>query len=47
VIDAQTQATSANTDALAQSSQGQGSSAGKDVSDVLSTASSFWAADLV
>jgi hypothetical protein len=39
-IDAQTQATSANTDALAESSQGQGSSAGKDVSDVLSTASS-------
>jgi hypothetical protein len=39
VIDAQTQATSANTDALAQSSQGQGSSAGKDVSDVLNTAS--------
>jgi hypothetical protein len=41
VIDAQTQATSANTLALAQSSQGQGSSAGKDVSDVLNTASSF------
>jgi hypothetical protein len=39
-IDAQTQATSANTDALAESSQGQGSSAGKDVSDVLNTASS-------
>ena len=41
VIDAQTQATSANTDALAQSSQTRGSSAGKDVSDVLNTASSF------
>jgi hypothetical protein len=39
VIDAQTQATSANTDALAQGSQSQGSSAGKDVSDALSTAS--------
>lgn len=39
VIDAQTQATASNTDALAQSSQGQGSSAGKDVSDVLNTAS--------
>jgi hypothetical protein len=41
VIDAQTQATSANTDALAQTSQGKGSSAGKDVSDVLNTASSL------
>jgi len=41
VIDAQTQATSANTDALAQSSQARGSSAGKDVSDVLGTASQF------
>jgi hypothetical protein len=39
VVDAQTQATSANTDALGQSGQGQGSSAGKDVSDVLNTAS--------
>jgi hypothetical protein len=41
VIDAQTQATAANTDALAQGSQGQGSSAGKDVSDALGAASSF------
>jgi hypothetical protein len=41
VIDAQTQATAANTDALAQSSQAQGSSPGKEVSDVLSTASQF------
>ena len=41
VIDAQTQATAANTDALAQSSQRQGSIAGRDVSDVLSTASSI------
>jgi hypothetical protein len=40
-IDAQTQATAANTDALAQSSQGQGSSAGKDVSDALGAASSI------
>lgn len=39
VIDAQTQATASNTDALAQSSQAKGSSAGKDVSDVLGTAS--------
>ncbi|HXM41609.1 MAG TPA: hypothetical protein VN924_10175 [Bryobacteraceae bacterium] len=40
VIDSQTQATAANTDALAQS-KAQGSSAGSDVSDVLSTASQF------
>jgi hypothetical protein len=41
VIDAQTDATSANTLALAQSSQGKGSSAGNDVSDALNTASSI------
>lgn len=41
VIDAQTQATAANTDALAQTSQGQGSSAAKDVSSALNTASDF------
>jgi hypothetical protein len=40
VIDAQTQATAANTDALAKGSQSQGSSAGKDVTDALGTASS-------
>lgn len=39
VIDSQIQATSANTDALAQSSQSRNSSAGGAVSDVLSTAS--------
>ena len=39
-IDAQTQATSANTDALAQGSKASGSSAGRDASDALSTASS-------
>jgi hypothetical protein len=41
VTNAQTQATAANTDALALGSQTQGSSAGKQVSDVLSTASQF------
>ena len=41
VTNAQTEATAANTDALARSSQAQGSSAGKNVSDVLSTASQF------
>jgi hypothetical protein len=40
VIDAQTQAITANTDALAQGSRSQGSSAGKDVTDALSTVSS-------
>jgi hypothetical protein len=41
VIDAQTQATSANTDALAQNSQAKNSGAGGGVSDVLNTASQF------
>jgi len=40
VIDSQTQATTANTDALAQS-KAQGSNAASDVSGVLSTASQF------
>jgi hypothetical protein len=40
VVDAQTQATSANTDALAQNSQAKGSGGG-GVSDVLNTASQF------
>ena len=41
VIDSQTQATSANTDALAQNSQAKSSSTGGSVSDVLNTASQF------
>jgi hypothetical protein len=41
VIDSQTRATSANTDALAQNSQAKSSSGGGAVSDVLNTASSF------
>jgi len=41
VINAQTQATAANTDALARGSQEQGSGGGKVVSDVLNTASQF------
>jgi hypothetical protein len=40
VIDAQTQATSSNTDALGQNSQAKSSSSGGGVSDVLDTASS-------
>jgi hypothetical protein len=41
VVDSQTQATAANTDALAQNSQAKGSSSGGGVSDVLNTASSL------
>ena len=41
VINAQTEATAANTDALARGSQAQSSGAGRAVSDVLSTASQF------
>lgn len=41
MIDAQTQATSSNTDALAQNSQAKSSSSVGGVSDVLNTASSF------
>ncbi|MGA2737576.1 MAG: hypothetical protein ABSG65_09005 [Bryobacteraceae bacterium] len=41
VIDAQTQATAANTDALAQGGHSQGSGVGTDVSDVINTASQF------
>jgi len=41
VMDAQTQATAANTDALVQNSQAKGSSGGGDLSDVLNRASSL------
>jgi len=41
VIDEQTQATSANTEALAQNSQGRGSNTERDMSDIFSTASQF------